>query len=250
MVFRCLFVSVLVSLGVLAAPLLADPPTSAEPPASTVVVVGGVGGLENLKLSVISALHLAGVAADVQGFEWTHGKGHIFKDLQDTRNHTRKSAELAEEILRLQSAEPDRPIYLIGRSAGAVLVLTAAEELPPGTLQRIILLSPAVSPAFDLTAGLRACKGQVVNFYSDMDWFVLGWGTNHFGTADRLYGPSAGKTGFILPNAHDQDTEEHYNRLVQVRWTPAMILQGHTGGHLGTALPSFLAHEVVPWLKP
>ena len=41
-----------------------------------------------------------------------------------------------------------------------------------------------------------------------------------------------------------------YNRLVQVRWMPSMILEGHTGGHLGTAMPTFLNREVVPWLKP
>jgi hypothetical protein len=28
-----------------------------------------------------------------------------------------------------------------------------------------------------------------------------------------------------------------------------MILEGHLGAHLGTAMPAFLAKEVAPWLK-
>ena len=40
-----------------------------------------------------------------------------------------------------------------------------------------------------------------------------------------------------------------YARLVQVPWHAAMILEGHTGGHVGTSLPGFIRTEVAPWLK-
>src|SRR5262245_14112552 len=88
---------------------------------SLIVIVGGVGGLENLKLSLQWALRHAGVEAELQNFEWTHGKGHIFKDLQDTRNHAQKTKELVEEIRKVKDADPDRPVYLLGRSAGTVI---------------------------------------------------------------------------------------------------------------------------------
>lgn len=215
-----------------------------------IVIVGGVGGIENLKLSLQWALHHAGMEAEVQNFEWTHGKGHIFKDLQDTRNHIQKTKELVEEIHKVKNADPERPIYLIGRSAGTVVALAAAAELPPQTLERIILLSPAVSANFDLGPALRATRHEIVSFSSDLDWLVLGWGTQRFGTADRYYASSAGLGGFTPPPDADADTQELYHRLVQVRWTPSMILHGHTGGHIGTTLPTFLASDVVPWLKP
>jgi hypothetical protein len=192
----------------------------------------------------------AGVNCEVLPFDWTHGKGHILKDLQDTRNHAKKTAELAEKLNRLHEADPDRPIFLIGRSGGSVLALGATEELPPQTLERIILLSAAVSPTYDLRPALRATKQEIVSFYSDLDWFVLGWGTWQFGTADRFYTPSAGKSGFVVPPDADEETAAQYRRLVQIGWTPGMILRGNTGGHTGTAMPTFLASDVAPWLKP
>jgi pimeloyl-ACP methyl ester carboxylesterase len=222
-------------------------PTAKSP---IIVVVGGVGGLENLKLSLQWSLRLAGLDAEVRNFEWTHGKGHIFKDLQDTRNHADKTEELVRELRRLKAEEPDRSLYLIGRSGGTILALGAAARFPPQSFERIILLSPAVSPTFDLSPALRATRRELVAFCSDLDWFVLGFGTQQFGTADRYYSSSAGLKGFVPPPNATPETEELYRRLVQIHWTPSMILHGHTGGHLGPTLPTFLANDVVPWLKP
>jgi len=225
----------------------------AQEPAATgsiVFLVGGVGGLENLKVATKWAVRSAGIDCEVREFDWTHGKGQILKDLQDTRHHEAKTTELVRLIRDARTAEPARPLFLIGRSGGSVLALTAAGLLPPETLERIILLSPAVSPTFDLAPALRACKQEIVSFYSDLDWIVLGWGTTQFGTADRYYTASAGMTGFSKPTDGDEEKRDLYRRLVQVRWTPSMILRGHPGGHIGTAMPTFLARDVTPWLKP
>src|SRR5262249_3474858 len=123
-------------------------------------------------------------------------------------------------------------------------------QLPPQTVERIILLSPAVSRAFDLSGALRATKGEIVSFYSRYDQLVLGWGTRQFGTADRIHGPSAGLRGFILPSELDDVSRASYQRLVQIPWNPSMFLEGHPGIHVGTSMPAFLAKEVAPWLKP
>src|SRR5262249_47033418 len=102
-------------LGCCAATLPAQEPAAAtgDKPA-LVVIVGGVGGLENLAGFTKWAVKNAGVNCEVLPFDWTHGKGHILKDLQDTRNHAKKTAELAEKLNRLHEADPDRPIFLIG----------------------------------------------------------------------------------------------------------------------------------------
>lgn len=226
------------------------PAQEPAPPGGLVFLVGGVGGLENLKHATNWAVRNAKLDCEVREFNWTHGKGHILRDLQDTRHHEAKTAELVRLIVDAREQEPERPIYLIGRSGGSVLALTAAGQLPPETLERIILLSPAVSPSFDLRPALRACKHEIVNFHSDLDLFVLGWGTTQFGTADRFYTPSAGLAGFVKPGEGDDESRDLYRRLVQVRWTPSKILRGHPGGHIGTAIPTFLASDVTPWLKP
>src|SRR6516162_5502717 len=90
-----------------------EPTTAGRP---IVLIVGGVGGLENLKLGTQWALKHAGLDCEVRNFEWTHGKGHILKDLQDTRQHARKTAELVDEIRKIKESDPDRPLYIIGRS--------------------------------------------------------------------------------------------------------------------------------------
>lgn len=225
---------------------------AAPPPekCGVVYVVGGVGGLENLKLAMQVALRMDGLRYEIINFDWTHGKGKILKDLQDSRHYTQKIDELTNELQRAHRADPDRPIFVIARSGGAGLALAATERLPAATLERIILLSAAVSPQYDLRPALRATRQEVVAFNSDLDVLVLGWGTSQFGTSDRHYCCSAGRVGFTRPDPADAESDELYRRLVQVRWTPGMLWTGHTGGHTGTALPTFLAREVVPWLKP
>jgi hypothetical protein len=250
------FVARLVVPMALGAWFLAMSPVSfAHPPKTfpkpgVVIVVSGVGGLDFAGLAAQWSLPRAGVRHEIREFLWTHGKGHYFRDLQDTRNCLQKADELAQEVRRLKAADPERPIFLIGKSGGSGLVLAAAEQLPRGTVERIILLSAAVSASYDIRPALRATKFELVSFYSPLDRVVLDWGTRNFGTIDRYYGPSAGFRGFMVPRNPTEEDQQLYNRLVQLPWNPKMILEGHTGGHLGTSMPAFMSKEVAPWLKP
>jgi hypothetical protein len=223
-----------------------------QPPAEkgVVFVVGGVGGWDILGHASQWELPRIGIQHEIRDFAWTHGVGQPFKDLQDRPHLLRKADELTEEIRKIKKHDPERAIYLIGKSGGAGLVLAATERLPPNTLDRIILLSAAVSPAYDLRPALRATWGEIVSFYSDNDQFVLGWGTTHFGTIDRIYGPSAGLHGFVQPEKLASEDRLLYRRLVQIPWTSSMIAEGYFGAHTGTSLPSFIGWEIAPWLRP
>jgi hypothetical protein len=225
-------------------------PSAARPPAGVVFLVEGVGGFELFDTSARWALPRAGVRHEIRDFVWTHGWGSVLKDLQDTRHVLRKAGELAEEIHRVKAAAPERPVYVVAKSGGTGVALAAAEQLPPQTLERIILLSSAVSPTYDLRPALRATRYQIVSFHSPFDQLVLGWGTRQFGTIDRVRGPSAGLHGFAIPADLSAADRALYDRLVQVRWHAAMLLQGHAGLHGGTSMPTFMAKEVAPWLKP
>jgi hypothetical protein len=249
---RKLHVGVVLALAVLwpVRPAVAQPcAKEARPRPGIVFVVDGIGGVDLLCGSAQLALPLAGVPHELRSFTWSHGVGQLLKDLQDIRHLQRKAAELAAEVTRVKAEAPGRPVYLVGRSAGTALVLFAAEKLPPETLERIVLLSAAVSPDYDLRPALQATRGEIVSFYSERDQLILNWGTRQFGTADRYYGPSAGLRGFTVPKDLKLPEWSPYHRLVQVPWQPRMILEGHTGSHLGTSLPGFLAQEVAPWLK-
>src|SRR5262249_27658437 len=152
----------------------------------------GVGGIDPLGTAAKWALRQSGVPHEVRDFVWTHGTGSLLKDLQDTQHLMCKADDLAIEVRKIKAEEPWRPVYLIGHSGGAGLVLATAERLPPDTLERVILLSAAVSPSYDLRPALLATKREIVSFHSHLDRFWLDWGTSQFGTIDRVYGPSAG----------------------------------------------------------
>jgi pimeloyl-ACP methyl ester carboxylesterase len=212
--------------------------------------VGGVGGIGLLWEASKWALPHSGVQHEIRFFPWTHGLGKPLRDLQDTRHFLHKADELAQQISRAKASDPEKPIYLIGHSGGAGLVLAAAERQPPATVERVILLSAAVSPKYDLRPALLATKQEIVAFYSPLDQLILNWGTRQFGTIDRSYGPSAGLKGFVIPAGLNRNDQLLYRRLVQLPWDPKMILEGNAGGHSGTSMPGFLSKEVTPWLKP
>jgi pimeloyl-ACP methyl ester carboxylesterase len=224
--------------------------TTPEPPAGTVILVPGIGGFDPLNTSAHWALPRAGVRHEVRDFIWTHGRGQFLKDLQDRPYCLQKSNELAAEVRRLKLAEPGRPVFLLGRSGGTGIVLEAAAQLPPGCIERIILLSAAVAPTYDLRPALRATRHELISFYSPADVLILGFGTSQFGTIDRLRVPSAGLRKFVIPKGLPPMDAALYDRLVQIPWSPRMIWEGHTGGHAGTRMPVFLTKEVAPWLKP
>ncbi|HEY7424328.1 MAG TPA: alpha/beta fold hydrolase [Gemmataceae bacterium] len=218
--------------------------------AGTVFVVGGVGGLDPIQACAPWMLPKAGVPHKIEVFTWTHGKCRLLRDLQDIRYLLAQADRLAVAVRAAQAREPGQPIYLLGHSAGTGVILAAAEKLPPASVERIILLSPAVSPTYDLRPALRATRLQVVSFNSTYDRFCLDLCTSVFGTVDRVYGPAAGLDGFQVPPDLDEEGRQLYQRLVQVPWHLEMVLKCTDGSHHGTCMPIFLAHMVAPWLMP
>jgi len=223
--------------------------TAREKP-GVVFLDSGIGGISPLAPAAKVALPLAGVDHELREFAWQHGKGHHIRDLQDKENIREKAAELAQLIRDLHEREPNRRVYLVGHSAGTAIVVQAAELLPPNSIERIILLSSALSPNYDLTAALRATRGQIVTFYSQADRMMLDWGTTWFGTADRLYGSAAGLRGFVQPaNLDDAGKRAYEQQVVQVPWTVDKAFELQGGWHHSTTMPWFLARQVAPWLK-
>jgi pimeloyl-ACP methyl ester carboxylesterase len=234
--------NLLVVLSVLCAAIARAPAT--EPDSGVVYVAGGITGLDPLA----ACAHWVMPEHEFHDFEWTHGKGRPLRDLQDTRNLEARAAELADLIRDQRRREPNRPVYLIGHSAGTGLVLRTAELLPPQTVERIILLSPAVSAHYDLRPALTATRGEIVSFNSSYDRFILDFGTNLFGTVDRYYETAAGADGFRMPDGLGAADREQYKRLVQVPYRIERLLEFQGGLHNSTITPQFLAKQVRPWL--
>jgi pimeloyl-ACP methyl ester carboxylesterase len=213
------------------------------------LVVEGVGGINLMDVSCAIACRWADLPHEVRLFPWSHGFGRGLKDLKDTEHLLTKADELAGEVRRLREEEPDRPVYIVAMSGGTGLAVRAAEQLPPDTLERMVLLASALSPSYDLRPALAACRRGVVSYHSRNDVVVLGLGTRLFGTIDRQRVASAGLVGFRLPEGVEAQAPGPYARLIQVPWHAGMILDGNWGNHNAAGFPLFLAREVARWLR-
>ena len=71
--------------------------------------------------------------------------------------------------MAFHDANPERPVFLLSHSSGAAVILAAAESLPPDAVDGIVLLTPVVSPRFDLRIAVQASAGGIDSFYSARD---------------------------------------------------------------------------------
>jgi pimeloyl-ACP methyl ester carboxylesterase len=206
---------------------------------------GGLGGTTDVLAQVIAEERLP---LRVQQVDWSHGQGRFLLDHLHWKNIERRSGCLAKEVQAWRSCHPGQRIYLVGQSAGSAVVLEAASALPPGSVERIVLLAPSVSACYDLRPALRCARQGIDVFYSDRDWFVLGLGMAFSGTTDRRLAPAAGRVGFchIVTNPGD---EALYERLRQHPWGPGVAWTGHTGGHYGADAPEHVRACILPLFR-
>jgi pimeloyl-ACP methyl ester carboxylesterase len=225
----------------------AKPPDN-QSEAGLVVLADGVGGLNLVGTSLRYVLPEAGLAHTLRVVPWGHGFGRWHLDLTNVGNQDAHAQAIAAEVESFRASKPGAPVFLIGKSGGSGVIVRALEALPDESIERAILLAPALSPSYDLSFALRALRTEMVVFWSPLDVFVLGVGTRIFGTIDRRRMVSAGLVGFQRPDSLDDAGKAQYAKLRQVRWHPRMSRTGYMGGHVGLDLPAFLKAYVAPLL--
>jgi pimeloyl-ACP methyl ester carboxylesterase len=209
-------------------------------PGGRLLVLPGVGN---------TRFHLAGFVerarAQLPGFHvevrtW----GVPFLTLHNLRAHERNVAtaeEIAAEIAEWRDRHPGELFYLVGYSGGGGMAALAVSFLPDDvTVDRLILVAPAISPDYPVEREVLPHVGEyMVNYWSEQD-LQVGWGTKTFGTIDRVKTESAGATGF---SAEDPE-------LLQWRWTPEHRELGHRGNHLSYLGRRWQAAALHPALEP
>jgi hypothetical protein len=215
-----------------------------------VLVADGIGGLDLCGIALRSVLRADRLPYAIELFQWGHGMGRWHADLTNAVNRDTKAQLIAETIRQFKRNQPSVPVFLVAKSGGSGVVVKALELLDDQTVERVILLAPALSPGYDLARALRAVRREMVVFWSPLDVLVLGAGTRVFGTIDRVKSVSSGLVGFRIPSIDDSDEtrNQSYAKLRQVRWRPGMAATGYFGGHLGPDSPLFLRKYVVPLL--
>ncbi len=119
-----------------------------------VLVADGVGGLDLCGTALRYVMGSLGVKYTVRVVPWGHGFGRWHADLTNVQNRdTRASGDRCrgKRLSRAGGGRSGLPRRQVG---GTGLVVKAAEHLP-GAVEAAVLLSPALSPRYDLTQALR-----------------------------------------------------------------------------------------------
>jgi pimeloyl-ACP methyl ester carboxylesterase len=190
-----------------------------------VFIVNGEAGSTHLTDSVLLLNGESRLGLRIQAVTWATHLSHS-EDVVDQQAQLKAAARIACTVQALRKDAPNLPIFLVGHSGGAHVVLRAAEMLPEKSIDRIIVVAPAVSCTYDLTRALKTSRGGIDNFYSEDD-SLLDHMAESVGTADGMKCRPAGVTGFRLASSDRNDCEA-YRNIRQHRWT---IDYSGGGGH-------------------
>ena len=241
MLFMCLFTAPLLTGCAATYPLtITAKPVQYQAEPATIFIVDGAGNYQMTSKAIRNVLVTDGYPFDALTYDWSHGHHRVLADQMDSVHARRQGKELAEKLLVYHDANPERPLYLIGHSAGSMVVMAALEALPANVVDRAILLSPSLSTYYDVQPALAAVKKSLHVFYSRHDLFLLGFAIHIVGTSDRQWTMSAGRVGFAADDP----------KLVQVPWRPSDRELGNDGGHYGTYQPDYLRAQIVPLFNP
>jgi pimeloyl-ACP methyl ester carboxylesterase len=248
--FRVLPLALFVPLltGCAAGPPTLKPYVPSAPVRGAVFAVDGAGGYGGFPDTLAKTIAAEELPLYVQPVIWTHGYRRVVADLTDTAHIDQQGRQLAVEIAAYRAEHPGQPVYLVGHSAGCGVALRAVADLPPDSVERLILIAPAVSTNYDLRPALRASRAVEV-FHSDRDWAYLGLGTVVLGTTDRRRDGAAGRVGFRPTDLPPEDAAL-LCRLRQHPWDPTLAWTGNQGGHAGGYQPVYLRAYVLPLLTP
>jgi pimeloyl-ACP methyl ester carboxylesterase len=207
----------------------------------------GIGGYLGCDRRLLSGLRQGGVEAQFQVYDWTeHDPGlNALHAYNRNRDEAHKIADLIQARF---TADSTSPIYLTAHSGGCGLAVWALEKLPADVkVDTVLLLAPALSPGYDLSAALRHVRNHAYAFTSTNDTIVLSTGTRMFGTIDGVRGDAAGFAGFVMPIGADAQL---YAKLIARPYESGWLQYDNWGDHIGPLSRLFAAAVLAPLLEP
>lgn len=235
-----LAVGVLLVLVALAAPAIADDALGK----AYVLHLPGIGGERMIDHTLVGGLKAGGLGGVFRIYDWTGGEPGLLALTAVQRNQVKATA-ISAIIVEQANADPRRPIVLTCHSGGAGLAAWALEQLPQGVMvDAWLMVAPALSPHYDLSAALRHVRRRAYTINSQGD-IVLGQGTRMFGTIDGVKSDAAGRVGFVRPDGADA---KQYEKLTQLPYDVAWLKLGNAGDHVGAMNTRFAREVLAPLL--
>ncbi len=244
-VFSLLFLSAILIVGGQSGctAATADKPLSRPPP--FLLHFPGIAGNKPIDKNVTRGIREGGFDGEIQIYDWTLNDPGMDALVAYHRNH-QQAAKASQLIAQHRIAQPDGKIFVMGHSGGAGLAIWALEDLPDDvTVNTVVLMSPAVSPDYDLSKALRHVTGKMYVFSSLTDVIVLGMGTKLFGTIDGVKTDAAGRVGFRQPSGADP---AEYAKLVPMPYDTAWYKYHDIGDHIGGMTRTFGKNVLAPLL--
>lgn len=192
----------------------------------------GAGNVDFGDVGIREGLEAAGYTGQVATVTWTVSVNPAID--QAVRVNARLgAASLADAICQYKRKFPDKPVNLIGLSAGTGVAIWALENVPPDVkVDNVILLGSSLSSTYDVSEALKRVKGKIYNYYSSSD-AVLAIPMKVFGTIDGAFGEDgAGAVGLRSPRGRD--------RIVNIPWRSEFSRYGYNGGHTDSTSSPFV----------
>jgi pimeloyl-ACP methyl ester carboxylesterase len=235
----CLLVSLWPLAGGRAAGQFGPPP---PPPRGIVYIANGIGDSRAGSDGMRRAATLDKLPFWLETVFWSQGDS--FRDLFNTAQMRFAGQALAQRVLAFRKVHPTERVVLLSHSGGAGVVLSAVEALPPGAVDRVILLAPGIPTSYDLRPALARSREGIDSYWSRNDE-LLASVESLYSSVTGINTVTAGRVGFTPIIQCPQDAAL-YARLRQHQWHRGLVCDGNCGGHMGSARVRFLRRYVLP----
>lgn len=217
-------------------------PTDAERSRGLIVMYPGNDGGSTEMIGFYTGLREAGIDQAIESTRWTLPlESTVSRDIFWLRFPAWAKQE-AERLALYQLTHPSTPVTLLGFSSGGMAAIQVAEQMPWGTaVDRVLLLSPGVSPDYDLRPMLEKVRDRVIVYWSPREAGLGGALLSFMGTVDGNYTTAAAISGF---------NQEH-EKLEQIEWSEDMASLGNYGDHIDYFwnIP-WIREYVAKWIAP
>src|SRR6185437_13075007 len=142
---------------------------SVAPPRAYHLHLPGIGGYRRIDKNMLMGLEEGGLNADVQEYDWTIGNPGL-ASLLGVQRHTVESARVAKLISNAVASHHGARVTMSCHSGGAAIAVWALEQCADNVqIDDLLMLSPALSPDYDLSKALKHIRGHLYVIYSDYD---------------------------------------------------------------------------------